>query len=115
VLAALAGKPVQLVSTPPLVPMIRGIFSPLYARLTPRARELDFQSLYERRFAAEPFVDAMPAGSAPETRSVRASNFVRIAVHRPPNSDPLIALVVQDNLVKGASGHGAQVMNLEFV
>lgn len=113
-LEAVAGKPVKLAFTPHLVPMIRGIFSTLYARITPRARDFDFQALYERRFAAEPFVDVMPAGSAPETRSVRASNFVRIAVHRPPDSDLLMVLVVEDNLVKGASGQGVQVMNLMF-
>lgn len=113
-LEAVAGKPVKLVFTPHLVPMIRGIFSTLYARLTPAGRAVDFQALYERRFAAEPFVDVMPAGSAPETRSVRASNFVRIAVHRPPDSDLLMVLVVEDNLVKGASGQGVQAMNLMF-
>jgi N-acetyl-gamma-glutamyl-phosphate reductase len=113
-LEAVAGKPVKLAFTPHLVPMIRGIFSTLYARITPRALDLDFQAIYERRFAAEPFVDVMPAGSAPETRSVRASNFVRIAVHRPPDSDLLMVLVVEDNLVKGASGQGVQVMNLMF-
>ena len=62
----------------------------------------------------EPFVDVMPAGSTPETRSVRASNIARIAIHRPPGSDLLMVLVVEDNLVKGASGQGVQVMNLMF-
>lgn len=56
----------------------------------------------------------MPAGSTPDTRSVRASNTVRIAVHRPPQSDVLTVLVVEDNLVKGASGQAVQVMNLMF-
>jgi len=113
-LQAIAGKPVNLVFTPHLVPMVRGIFSTLYARLTPAGRAIDLQALYERRFAGEPFVDVMPAGSMPETRSVRASNTVRIAVHRPPDSDLLMVLVVEDNLVKGASGQGVQAMNLMF-
>ncbi len=113
-LEAVAGKPVSLLFTPHLVPMIRGIFSTLYARVTPRGRDFDFQGLYERRYADEPFVDVLPPGSAPETRSVRASNFVRIAVHRPAGSDWLMVLVVEDNLVKGASGQGVQVMNLMF-
>jgi N-acetyl-gamma-glutamyl-phosphate reductase len=113
-LAAIAGKPVSLQFTPHLVPMIRGIHSTLYARLTPAGARLDFQKLYEERFAGEPFIDVMPAGSTPETRSVRASNMVRIAVHRPAGSDLLIVLVVEDNLVKGASGQGVQVMNLMF-
>lgn len=113
-LSAIAGQPVNLVFTPHLVPMIRGIHSTLYARLTPAGRAADLQALYEAYFAAEPFVDVMPAGSTPDTRSVRASNMARIAVHRPPESDLLMVLVVEDNLVKGASGQAVQVMNLMF-
>jgi len=113
-LAAIAGQPVALQFTPHLVPMIRGIHSTLYARLTPAGRKVDFQKLYETRFAGEPFIDVMPEGSTPETRSVRASNIVRIAVHRPGGGDLLIVLVVEDNLVKGASGQGVQAMNLMF-
>ena len=113
-LSAIAGRPVNLVFTPHLVPMIRGIHSTLYARLTPAGLATDLQALYEARFVSEPFVDVMPAGSTPDTRSVRASNMVRIAVHRPPGSDLLMVLVVEDNLVKGASGQAVQAMNLMF-
>ncbi|MFO1199806.1 MAG: N-acetyl-gamma-glutamyl-phosphate reductase [Burkholderiaceae bacterium] len=113
-LVAIAGRPVRLLFTPHLVPMIRGIHSTLYARLRPGARDVDFQALYEARFRDEPFVDVMPRGSTPETRSVRASNMVRIAVHRPQGGDTLVILVVEDNLVKGASGQAVQVMNLMF-
>ena len=113
-LSAIARRPVNLVFTPHLVPMIRGIHSTLYARLTPAGLATDLQALYEARFASEPFVDVMPAGSTPDTRSVRASNMVRIAVHRPPGSDLLMVLVVEDNLVKGASGQAVQAMNLMF-
>jgi N-acetyl-gamma-glutamyl-phosphate reductase len=113
-LSAIAGKPVSLVFTPHLVPMIRGIHSTIYARLTPRGEATDLQALYEQRFASEPFVDVMPAGSMPETRSVRASNVLRLAVHRPPQSTLVTVLAVEDNLVKGASGQAVQVMNLMF-
>ena len=104
----------KLVFVPHLTPMIRGIHSTLYARVLGHAKDFDFQRLFEERYAAEPFVDVLPRGSHPETRSVRASNFVRIAVHRPPESDLLVVLVVEDNLVKGASGQGVQVMNIMF-
>ena len=113
-LVKIAGRPVQIQFVPHLLPMIRGIHSTLYARVSPQARDVDFQALYEARFADEPFVDVMPSGSTPETRSVRASNMVRMAVHRPAGTDLLIVLVVEDNLVKGASGQAVQVMNLMF-
>jgi len=99
---------------PHLVPMIRGMFSTLYARILPGARDTDFQKLFEERYADEPFVDVMPAGSLPETRSVRGSNQLRISVHRPEGGDLLVVLVIQDNLVKGASGQAVQNMNIMF-
>lgn len=110
----IAGRRVGLTFVPHLVPMIRGMFSTLYARILPEALDTDFQALYEARYANEAFVDVMPAGSLPETRSVRAANTLRIAVHRPGNGDQLVVLVVQDNLVKGASGQAVQNMNLMF-
>ncbi|NYT84057.1 N-acetyl-gamma-glutamyl-phosphate reductase [Pollutimonas harenae] len=113
-LQRIAGAPVGLVFVPHLVPMIRGMFSTIYARILPEARDTDFQALFEQRYANEEFVDVMPAGSLPETRSVRASNHLRIAVHRPEGDDQLVILVAQDNLVKGASGQAVQNMNLMF-
>jgi N-acetyl-gamma-glutamyl-phosphate reductase len=113
-LQVIAGRKVGLTFVPHLVPMIRGIHSTLYATILPEARDTDFQALYENHFTGEGFVDVMPAGSHPETRSVRASNMLRIAVHRPGNGDLLVILVVEDNLVKGAAGQGVQCMNILF-
>jgi N-acetyl-gamma-glutamyl-phosphate reductase len=115
-LQMLSKEPVGLVFTPHLVPMIRGMHSTLYARLKPASMGLDVQALYEAAYRDEPFVDVLPAGSMPDTRSTRASNMLRIAVHRPdgPSGDTVVLLVVQDNLVKGASGQAVQCMNLMF-
>jgi len=114
-LKAIAGhEDVKLTFVPHLVPMIRGIHSTLYAKILPEALDVDFQALYEDFYRGEYFVDVMPAGSHPETRSVRGSNQLRIAIHRPGGGDTLIILVVEDNLVKGASGQGIQCLNLMF-
>jgi N-acetyl-gamma-glutamyl-phosphate reductase len=110
-LSAVAGVAVGLTFVPHLTPMIRGIHATLYGRIS---REVDFQSLFEQRFADEPFVDILPAKSHPDTRSVRAANTCRIAVHRPQNGDMLVVLSVIDNLVKGAAGQAIQNMNLMF-
>ncbi|MFT8126623.1 N-acetyl-gamma-glutamyl-phosphate reductase, partial [Salmonella enterica subsp. enterica serovar Typhimurium] len=75
---------------------------------------VDLQRLYEQRYSDEPFVDVMPAGSHPETRSVRGANVCRIAVHRPQGGDLVVILSVIDNLVKGASGQAVQNMNILF-
>ncbi len=116
-LDAVKAKPVGLTFVPHLTPMIRGIHATLYARLTKPG--VDLQAVFEKRYANEPFVDVMPAGSHPETRSVRASNVCRIAVHRPPNNsngsgDTVVVLSVIDNLVKGAAGQAIQNMNIMF-
>jgi len=105
-------KPITLVFTPHLTPMIRGIHATLYAPIV--APDVDLQSLIEKRFVGEPFVDVMPPGSHPETRSVRAANVCRIAVHRPQGGDTAVVLSIIDNLVKGAAGQAVQNMNLMF-
>ena len=108
------GQTVGLTFVPHLTPMIRGIHATLYARLKPEAGAVDLQALFESRFAGETFVDVLPAGSHPETRSVRASNMCRIAVHRPQGGDTVVVLSVIDNLVKGAAGQAVQNMNIMF-
>ena len=62
----------------------------------------------------EAFVDVLPAGSHPDTRSVRGANNCQIAVHRPDGGNVVVVLVIIDNLVKGASGQAVQNMNLMF-
>jgi len=111
-LTAAAGEMVGLIFVPHLTPMIRGIHATLYARLI--GEPDDLQGVFERRYAAEPFVDVMPAGSHPETRSVRGANHCRIALHRPQDGDTVVILSVIDNLVKGAAGQAVQNMNLMF-
>jgi N-acetyl-gamma-glutamyl-phosphate reductase len=111
-LDAVKGRPVGLTFVPHLTPMIRGIHATLYARLTKPG--VDLQAVFEKRYANEPFVDVMPAGSHPETRSVRTSNVCRIAVHQPQGGDTVVVLSVIDNLVKGAAGQAIQNMNIMF-
>jgi len=111
-LTSVAGAAVGLTFVPHLTPMIRGIHATLYARLTDRSADL--QALFERAYAGEPFVDVMPAGSHPETRSLRGANTCRIAVHRPQGGDTVVVLSAIDNLVKGAAGQAIHNMNLMF-
>lgn len=111
-LGLLANGDVGLTFVPHLLPMIRGIHATLYARL--RDTKPDLQALFEQRYANEGFVDVLPAGSHPETRTVRGGNMCRIAVHRPQGGDTVVILSVIDNLVKGAAGQAVQNMNIMF-
>ena len=110
-LSLAAGQAINLTFVPHLTPMIRGIHATLYATIK---KQVDLQTLFEQRYADEPFVDILPKGSHPETRSVKSSNMCRIAVHQPQNSDTVVVLSVIDNLVKGASGQAIQNMNIMF-
>ena len=110
-LSEMAHTEVGLTFVPHLTPLIRGIHATLYARLTQSA---DLQALFEARYADERYVDVMPKGTHPETRSVRGSNQCRISVHQPQGGDTVVVLSVIDNLVKGAAGQAVQNMNIMF-
>jgi len=110
----LAGKNVDFIFVPHLVPMIRGMLSTIYVKLSASSNGLDLQGLFEKRYTKEQFVDVLPAGNMPETRSVRGSNKLRMALHKQADTGYLTIVVVQDNLVKGAAGQAVQNMNIMF-
>ena len=107
-----ANSDVGLTFVPHLTPMIRGIHATLYARLMTTAEDL--QALYETYYQNEYFVDVLPAGSHPETRTVKGANHCRLALHVPQGGETVVVLSVIDNLVKGAAGQAVQNMNLLF-
>ena len=109
-LGAIAGSPVQLTFVPHLLPMIRGIHSTLFARLLDTG--VDLQALYEEWYADEPFVDILPAGTCPQTRTVKGANRCQIALQVPQDRDTVVVMAAIDNLVKGASGQAIQNMNI---
>ncbi len=108
-LSLVGGKKINLTFIPHLLPIIRGIHATLYAKSVKKG---DLQTIFETAYEEEPFVDVLPAGSHPETRSVKASNMCRVAVHELPGTNQVVVLSVIDNLVKGAAGQAVQNMNL---
>jgi N-acetyl-gamma-glutamyl-phosphate reductase len=104
--------PAKLTFVPHLLPIIRGIHSTLYAQLYDD--QVDLQALYEDFYKDEPFVDVMPKGSHPQTRSVKGSNVCRLSIVKPEDSSTVIVMSVIDNLCKGASGQAIQNMNIMF-
>jgi N-acetyl-gamma-glutamyl-phosphate reductase len=106
--------PARVTFVPHLLPMIRGIQATVYARALNVEALPDLQALYADRYAHEPFVDVLPEGEHPQTRTVKGSNICRISVFRPQQRDTLVVLSVIDNLTKGASGQAVQNMNIMF-
>ncbi len=114
-LAGVGSAPVNLTFVPHLTPMLRGIHATIYADLKNPETELDVvRDWFVTRYDSEPFVDVMPLGAHPDTRSVKSSNTCRIAVHKAGGSGKLVVLAVEDNLTKGAAGQAIQNMNLAF-
>jgi N-acetyl-gamma-glutamyl-phosphate reductase len=113
-LSVMAGESVTVTFVPHLVPMIRGIEATIYANLTKDISQNDLQTLFEETYKDEFFVDVMPSGSTPDTRSVKGSNLCRMAVYRPMGGKKVVVTSVIDNVVKGAAGQAVQNMNLLF-
>jgi N-acetyl-gamma-glutamyl-phosphate reductase len=109
-LAYAAGQPVELTFVPHLLPIVRGIHSTLFANLNAPAEDL--QSLYESWYADEPFVDVLPEGVFPQTRTVKGANRCQVSVMVPQGRNTVVVMVAIDNLVKGASGQAVQNMNI---
>lgn len=106
-----SGVAEHLVFVPHLTPMIRGMHATTYVHLK---KGTDPHALLDEFYRGSLFVDVMPYGATPETRSVRGANICRISVQRAPESDVWILLSVQDNLVKGAAGQAVQNLNIMF-
>lgn len=109
-LCDIAGQPVQVTFVPHLLPIVRGIHSTLFAQL--RDDSTDLQALYEEWYANEPFVDVLPAGVFPQTRTVKGANRCQISIAVPQNRDTVVVMATIDNLVKGAAGQAVQIMNI---
>jgi N-acetyl-gamma-glutamyl-phosphate reductase len=131
-LAAMAGTwAPQLIFTPHLAPMNRGILSTIYIPLADSAKPnvpaaaaprppvkaindkaAEIQELYAVFYKDEPFVRVLPLGTIAATNRVRQSNFCDISIHLDQAGTTLIIVSAIDNMVKGAAGQAVQNMNI---
>lgn len=106
-----AGAPVQVLFTPHLVPMTRGILATCYARPAVDGLSTDqLLTLYREFYAGEPFV--VVGDEPPVTKATMGSNAVHLSVRYDARTNTVLALGALDNLVKGASGQAVQCANL---
>ena len=111
-LSKIAGQEVKVTFVPHLVPMVRGIQATLFASL--KRNTINLQSIFDQFYQSEKFVEILPRGIYPQTRNVRGSNIVQISIERPDDGDTVVVMVIEDNLVKGASGQAIQCMNIIY-
>lgn len=98
----------QVLFTPHLAPMTRGILATCYARPTAPAPD-PFEVLRDF-YSDEPFV--VVAGASPSTKAAYGSNTAHITARQDPRTGWVIVICALDNLVKGASGQALQCANL---
>jgi N-acetyl-gamma-glutamyl-phosphate reductase len=110
-LSAVAGTAVQVVFTPHLIPMTRGILVTAYAPLATELTDGEALALYRQAYAHEPFVRVLEE-ALPETKATLGSNFCDVAVRVDRRARVAIALAAIDNLGKGAAGQAVQNLNL---
>jgi N-acetyl-gamma-glutamyl-phosphate reductase len=110
-LSGIGGTEVQVLFTPHLVPMVRGIHATCHAR--PAVDGLSTASLlaiYREHYAGEPFVRVVD--DPPPTKATTGGNGALVTVRFDERTRSVLAIGVVDNLVKGASGQAIQNANL---
>jgi len=95
---------------PHLIPMTRGILSACHVRPTRAVSQAELDGLYETAYRDEPFVTVV--ATPPATKHVTGSNHVRVHVSLDPRTGRILAIGVEDNLVKGAAGQAIQAFNI---
>jgi N-acetyl-gamma-glutamyl-phosphate reductase len=110
VLSHVQGRPVEVLFTPHLVPMTRGILATCYAR--PAGDGLTGAQLleaYRDRYDPEPFV--LVDDAPPVTKATLGGNACQVTVRYDDRTGTILAIAALDNLVKGASGQAIQAAN----
>ncbi|MDD7014021.1 MAG: N-acetyl-gamma-glutamyl-phosphate reductase [Treponema sp.] len=116
----IAGKNVDVVFTPHLLPQSRGILTTIYAPLSEEGIKLaggnvaNIRKLYADTYKDEPFVRVLPEELSPTTKVVRYSNYCDIQVYLVDGGKMLEIVSCLDNMIKGASGQAVQNMNIMY-
>lgn len=111
-LSAVAGEPVQISFTPTLAPMPRGILATCTAKVKPGVTESQLRQAWASAYAGERFVDLLPEGRWPTTKSVQGSNYAQMQLAFDAHAGRVIVTSVIDNLTKGTAGGAIQSMNI---
>src|SRR6266850_1730589 len=98
--------------TAQLLPLDRGILETIYFRAANGTSAESLLSIYEKRYAGEPFIRLYQPGRVPDLRGVRHTNFCDIGVTVDAASGRAVVVSAIDNLTKGAAGQAVQNMNL---
>ena len=109
-LSKIAGESIEVIFTPHLVPMDRGIFSTIYATPTQLMTDAELLNLYRDYYTGQPFVRIRE--TLPTTKDTSHTNYLDIAIRAVRGR--VVILACEDNLVRGASGVAVQNFNIMY-
>ncbi len=116
-LSQLSKRKIEVIFTPHLIPMDRGMLSTIYVGLKRNVNLSNMQKLYQDFYNNEPFVRILRNGVYPTTKAVKGSNYCDLSIflnERNGKAQTLIIISAIDNLLKGASGSAVQNMNIMY-
>jgi N-acetyl-gamma-glutamyl-phosphate reductase len=114
ILEQLGVGPEQLIFTPHLLPIPRGILSTIYVRLLSAATQQQIEDCMRNFYAGSPWVRVFPAGKLPQIQYSLHTNYCDVGFTLAPDGKRLVIVSCLDNLMKGAAGQAVQNMNLMF-
>jgi N-acetyl-gamma-glutamyl-phosphate reductase len=114
ILEQLGILPEQLIFTPHLLPILRGILSTIYVRLNSMLSAEAIENCMKKFYAGSPFVRVFPAGKLPQIQYSLHTNYCDVGFTLAPDGKRLVIVSCLDNLVKGAAGQAVQNMNVMF-
>ncbi|MGZ7103691.1 MAG: N-acetyl-gamma-glutamyl-phosphate reductase, partial [Candidatus Angelobacter sp.] len=114
ILEQLGILPEQLIFTPHLLPIPRGILSTIYVRLNSVMTTEAIEACMRKFYADSPFVRVFPAGKLPQIQYSLHTNYCDVGFMLAPDGKRLVIVSCLDNLVKGAAGQAVQNMNVMF-
>ena len=114
ILEQLGLLPEQLIFTPHLLPIPRGILSTIYVRLNSMMSAEAVETCMKKFYAGSPWVRVFPAGKLPQIQYSLHTNYCDVGFALAPDGKRLVIVSCLDNLVKGAAGQAVQNMNVMF-
>jgi N-acetyl-gamma-glutamyl-phosphate reductase len=114
ILEQLGILPEQLIFTPHLLPIPRGILSTIYIRLNSVMTAQAMEDCMKKFYADSPWVRIFPAGKLPQIQYSLHTNYCDVGFTLAPDGKRLVIVSCLDNLVKGAAGQAVQNMNCMF-
>jgi N-acetyl-gamma-glutamyl-phosphate reductase len=104
----------EVIFTPHLLPIPRGILSTIYARLIPPMSAQEVETCFREFYRGKPWVRIFPTPQLPQIQYCLHTNYCDIGFNLADDGQRLVIVSCIDNLLKGAAGQAVQNMNVMY-